>query len=102
MSRNFFIRKHTIDRPKFILPIRLDGRGGAGILGVERLLSPSTVAASLKKDSNPACSSLTSVASRPKTRVSRVDSFSVFFRRRALCIASRAEGDGGRGAGFIA
>ena len=71
-------------------------------MGDERLFSPSTVAALLEKESNPARSSLTSVALRPKTRVSRVDSCSVFSRRSALCVAARAEGEGGRGAGFMA
>ena len=34
--------------------------------------------------------------------MSRTDGSLVFSRRRALCVAARAEGDGGRGAGFIA
>ena len=98
---NNFIRKHTTVRPEFILPNCLDGRGGTEAFGDEGLLSPS-VAALLKKESNRARSSLASVTLRPKIRVSRVDSCSTFSRRRALCVAARAEGDGGRGAGFIA
>ena len=103
----FFIKKQrTMDRPEFILPNCLAGRGGAdALVGDEGLLSATffVVTASLKKESNRPRSSLTSITCRPiRTRVSRVDNCSVFSRRRALCVASRAEGDGGRGAGFIA
>ena len=95
-------RKHTTDRTELILPNCLDGRGGAEPFGDEGLLSPSEIAALLEKESILACPSLTSAALKPKTRVSRLDSCSVLSRRSAICIASRAEGDGGRGAGSIA
>jgi hypothetical protein len=96
------IREQTTDRTELILPNCLDGRGGAEPFGDEGLLSPSTIAALLEKESIRARLSLTSEALRPNIRVSRLDSWSVFSRRRAICIASRAEGDGGRGAGSIA
>ena len=106
LKNSDFIRKQTTVRPEFILPNCLDGRGGAEAFGDEGLLSPSTIAVLLKKGSIrvSARSSLKSESEtlRPRIRVSRVVSCSVLSRRRALCVAARAEGDGGRGAGFIA
>ena len=93
-------------RTEFILPNCLDGRGGAEACGDEGLLCPSGMAALLKKgsicDSVRSSLKFESVILKPKTRVSREVSCSVLSRRRALCVAARAEGDGGRGAGFIA
>lgn len=37
-----------------------------------------------------------------RTLASRVDSWLGFSRRRAFCVAARAVGEGGRGAGFMA
>ena len=95
-------RKHTTDRTELILPNCLDGRGGTEPFGDEGLLSPSGIATLLEKESIRTRPSLTSAALKPKIRVSRLDNCSVFSRRSAICIASRAEGDGGRGAGSMA
>ena len=43
-------KKHTTVRPELILPNCLDGCGGAEAFGDKGLLSPSTMAAMLKKD----------------------------------------------------
>ena len=98
-------RKHTTERTELILPNCHDSRRGTEPIGDEAdegLLSPSGIATFLEKESILARPSLTSAALKPKIRVSRLDSCSVFSRRSAICIASRAEGDGGRGAGSMA
>jgi hypothetical protein len=100
------LEKNITVRPEFILPDCLDGRGGAETFGDEGLLSPSAIAALLKKESVcvrvRSSSKSESITLRPNIRVSRVVSCSGLSRRSALWVAARAEGDGGRGAGFIA
>lgn len=83
----------------------LEGRGGAGDLGTPADIGSLLATASLlKNDSRRALSSLPSALDgRPiRIRASRLDSWLGFSRRRAFWVASRAVGDGGRGAGFIA
>ena len=80
----------------------LDGLGGAAVRGVATL--PLTEAASSeKKVWTPCRPALASpLLGKPiNTRASRLESWLGFSRRRAFCVASRAPGDGGRGAGFI-
>ena len=91
----------------------LDGRGGALL----KLFAPpcpfSLVSAGwfAKKDSSLtrslSCPSSTRVAlsedgSPMRMRASRVESWLGFSRRSAFCVAARAVGEGGLGAGFIA
>jgi hypothetical protein len=102
--------------------LSLDGLGGTGIgIGVgggesETTRAPSFIglkfelysaaASSEKNDSNLrrslSFSSPDGAGSPISTRASRLDNLSGFSRSRAFCIASRAVGDGGRGAGFMA
>jgi hypothetical protein len=61
----------------------------------------------VKKESSRVRSSFGGVSAFTKpvsmsTRASRVDGWSVFSRLIARCVAARAVGEGGRGAGFIA
>jgi hypothetical protein len=84
--------------------ISRDGRaGGANELLVVGGAEDKTLgrSSSPKTESARARSSLGAVGIPISTRASRVDRWLVSSRRIALCVASRAEGDGGRGAGFI-
>ena len=96
--------KLTIVRTEFDLRISLEGLGGADtFFGVSLAGCFAPIASLLKNESNRARSSLASLPLRPiSTRASRLDSWSGCSRRIAFCVAARAEGDGGRGAGFIA
>ncbi len=88
-----------------------DGRGGAGLLGVAKDFPESAplieTASFVKNDSSLVRSppfdpfSLLGIPKR-RTWASRWESCSGFSLRRAFCVASRAVGEGGRGAGFIA
>jgi hypothetical protein len=89
--------------------IRLVGLGGAadwGDAGTEPVPLPLSMASVVKNESNRARSSFgPSLVAKPvsmRTRASRVDGWSVFSRLIARCVAARAVGDGGRGAGFMA
>ncbi len=90
-----------------------EGRGGTGLLGDTAFFvfiatgdSGSFVetVSFVKKDSSLARSPFGSLLGIPmrSTCASRLDSWCGFSLRMAFCVASRAVGEGGRGAGFIA
>lgn len=79
-----------------------DGRGGTG---AGALLSGSIGSKNVSKRplSSFGCNTPVSDAGSPmSTRASLLESWLGFSLRRAFCVAARAEGEGGRGAGFIA
>jgi hypothetical protein len=82
----------------------LGGRtGGVCTFGLVDGEMGSTASSSLKKDSTRRRPPDEGAGGMPiKISASRVDSWFVFSRLMARCVAARAFGDGGRGAGFIA
>ena len=86
-----------------------DGRGGAGLLGdVDFWMGDSgslvETVSFVKNDSSLVRSPFWFLLGIPmrSTCASRLDSWFGFSLRSAFCVASRAVGEGGRGAGFIA
>jgi hypothetical protein len=108
------IKNHTaVNERDSTFLLSLEGLGGAGVGGAcggkdPRMASSlkSVTASFEKNDSNLrrsfSFSSPEGAGSPIRTRASRLESWLGFSRRRAFCVASRAVGDGGRGAGFMA
>jgi hypothetical protein len=112
---------HTgLSRIEFPRRISRDGRGGAGLppgairgdsgVGADWLGGTAGAGASSRNDDGRRRSSMGTATGCPflswpgmpmRICASRVESWFGLSRRVARCVASRAAGDGGRGAGFI-